>query len=82
MAKHSRRVYGFEPSDVEVLIDGAWQPGVLHAWTQLDDGTWHGTVDYRDADGDRSAAFCAHQIRQNASSHRANTAAADGDSDG
>ena len=35
---------------VEVLVHGHWLTGELRKWTQRDDGTWWGNIQYMPAD--------------------------------
>lgn len=36
-----------ERPDVEVLVDGTWWPGELHAWWPHEDGSWEATCSWR-----------------------------------
>lgn len=46
----------FAPADrpaVEVLVDGTWYDGELHAWFPTDDGTWVATCSWHTAPGEQ-----------------------------
>ena len=54
-----------ERPDIEVLVDGLWCEGELRMWTQREDGSWHGDVQWR-PDGEptrRLDTFAADSIR-------------------
>ena len=36
-----------EHPDVEVVVNGLWCDGQLRVWTQREDGSWHGDVEWR-----------------------------------
>lgn len=53
--------------DVEVLVDGAWYPGELRAWTSTPDG-WVAQVQWRRAVAEnRLSNFHEDQVRPAAS---------------
>jgi len=47
---HDRVYESGERPGVEVLVHGHWLTGELRSWTQRDDGTWWGHVQYRPTD--------------------------------
>lgn len=63
MAKQVRTHYGFDRPDVEVVVGDTYWPSVLRMWTQDDDDSQHGNVEYQASDGTRSATFPAASIR-------------------
>lgn len=53
-----------ERPDVEILVDGTWYAGELHAWA-LRDGIWWGHVTYRTGPSQQHRATVPHdRIRE------------------
>ena len=61
------RVYApHERPDIEVLLDGVWLTGELRMWSQREDGSWWGNVQWRPANDPTRmiGTFPAERIRE------------------
>jgi hypothetical protein len=52
-----------ERPDVEVVVDGTWWPGEVRMATELVDGTWSHSVQYRTGEGQFLGTFTDDQVR-------------------